>query len=203
MAGDCVEGRASGLSSLGPIIEQRAVRSEVSSGWVELPILVAYPIEEPALAHSPSLPDPSPDVEREVPDVTLGFREAIRLPPNHDVRLLLGRDIIPPKLTRLCPASSEPSEVSVLRVVEDQGQFPRTGEPKRPAEPACAEAPIQTNATVCTSPKNRGSPPSFTSSIEFLQVSHSQIRRVGGSRFTGKLQRRRESSPSRTPAESV
>ena len=114
------------MSSLGPDSQQPAVRSNLQSAWVELPFCVLYPVEEPALPLSPSIPDPRPYVECEIPDVILGFREAIHLPPNHDLRLMLGPDIIPPKVTRLCPAPAEPSEVSVFRVVEDEGQLPRT-----------------------------------------------------------------------------
>ena len=48
---------------------RRVVCSEVPSVWVELPFHVANPIEESAPRHSPSIPDPTTYVEREVLDV--------------------------------------------------------------------------------------------------------------------------------------
>ena len=100
------------------------------SSWVELAFAVPRPIEEPAILPSPSVLDPNTYVKRQVPDVILGFREGIQLPPNHDMGLLLRPETQSTTAIRVCPADSETGEAGVFRLVEDQGQLPRTDEAK-------------------------------------------------------------------------
>lgn len=104
---------------------RRVVCSEVPSAWVELPFRVANPIEESALRHSPSIPDPTTYVEREVLDVIPGLREAIHLAPNRERRVVAKAEHLPGKANPRFVVTSLPADTFSARTVYERVYCPR------------------------------------------------------------------------------